>query len=183
MSVALIGIGDAGMNCLEHIHSGFTHATAIVINRNHKRLDRSPIALRILVDVRKNEPSLITNAISSQEMMLSAMLEEFDHIFLIAGMGGVTGTFATPEIARIAQESGVTTSVIAIMPFGFEPASRMEIARQGIAMVKKHADRLLILDNQELIHMPNRERISMLEAFRLFDQQVLQFIQRAPSEK
>jgi cell division protein FtsZ len=90
-------------------------------------------------------------------------------LFLTAGMGGGTGTGATPVIARAAREMGILTVGVVTKPFHFESGRRMKVAEVGIAEMKKAVDTLIIIPNQNLFRIANESTI-VKDAFAMVDQ-------------
>ncbi|HEU5328533.1 MAG TPA: cell division protein FtsZ, partial [Thermomicrobiales bacterium] len=99
-----------------------------------------------------------------------------DMIFVTAGMGGGTGTGASPIIAQIAKEVGALTVGVVTKPFEFEGARRRAVAEQGIAMLKDQVDTLITIPNQRLLQMVDKNT-PFMEAFRLADDVLRQGIQ------
>ena len=78
---------------------------------------------------------------------IESILKEVDVLFLIAGMGGLTGTRVTPTIAKLARERGIYTSAVVTMPMEMEGKERIEIAEKGILELRNHVDSLIELPN------------------------------------
>jgi len=95
-------------------------------------------------------------------------LEGSDMVFLTAGMGGGTGTGATPIIARVAKEVGALTVAVVTKPFNFEGTRRMVSADDGIEELKDHVDTLIVVPNQRILESVDK-KLSLLEAFRVAD--------------
>jgi cell division protein FtsZ len=90
-------------------------------------------------------------------------------VFITAGMGGGTGTGASPVIARIARDLGILTVGVVTKPFQFEGQRRMRIAENGIQELQKAVDTLLIIPNQNLFRVAN-EKTTFADAFAMADQ-------------
>ncbi len=86
-------------------------------------------------------------------------------VFVTCGMGGGTGTGASPIIAEIAQDLGALTVGIVTKPFSFEGKKRMEQAIAGLDELKKHVDTLIVIPNDRLRELIDKST-PMLEAFR-----------------
>ncbi len=89
-------------------------------------------------------------------------------VFVTCGMGGGTGTGASPVVAEIAQELGALTVGIVTKPFSFEGKKRMEHAVKGLEELKKHVDTLIVIPNDRLRELIDKST-PMLEAFREVD--------------
>jgi cell division protein FtsZ len=90
-------------------------------------------------------------------------------VFVTAGMGGGTGTGASPVISKIARELGILTVGVVTKPFHFEGQRRMRFAEAGIAELQKVVDTLLIIPNQNLFRVAN-EKTTFADAFAMADQ-------------
>lgn len=97
-------------------------------------------------------------------------------VFITAGMGGGTGTGASPIIAALARELGALTVGVVTKPFLFEGAHRMENAERGIADVKKEVDALITIPNQKLLEIAD-DKMSIIDAFRVSDSVLHQGVQ------
>ncbi|OGB87260.1 cell division protein FtsZ [candidate division WOR-1 bacterium RIFCSPLOWO2_02_FULL_46_20] len=95
-------------------------------------------------------------------------LEGSDMIFLTAGMGGGTGTGASPIIAEIAKELGCLTVAVVTKPFRFEGPVRISQAETGVALLKEKVDALIVIPNDKLLHVVER-KTSIIEAFKIAD--------------
>ena len=89
-------------------------------------------------------------------------------VFIIAGMGGGTGTGAAPAIAKISKELGILTVGIVTKPFAFEGPKRHKRAIQGIEEMKKNCDTLLAIPNETLLEITD-ENTTVTESFKLAD--------------
>jgi len=103
-------------------------------------------------------------------------LEGADMVFVTAGMGGGTGTGATPIVANIARELGALTVGVVTKPFQYEGHRRMSHAEEGIRELRRHVDTLLIIPNQRLLGIVDKAT-PLLEAFKVADDVLRQAIQ------
>ena len=97
-------------------------------------------------------------------------------VFVTCGMGGGTGTGATPVIARIAKEQGALTVGVVTKPFRFESKTRMNNALAGIEKLKESVDTLIVIPNDKLLEIVDR-RTTMPEALKKADEVLQQGIQ------
>jgi len=93
------------------------------------------------------------------------IIQGADMLFITAGMGGGTGTGATPVVAQVAKELGILTVAVVTKPFQMEGGKRMLIAEQGIAELGKHVDSLITIPNEKLLSVLGGET-TLLDAFR-----------------
>lgn len=97
-------------------------------------------------------------------------------VFLTAGMGGGTGTGATPVVARIAKEVGALTVAVVTKPFSFEGTRRFVQAEDGIENLKDKVDTLIVIPNQRILDVVDK-KMSLLEAFKVADSVLTQGVQ------
>jgi cell division protein FtsZ len=99
---------------------------------------------------------------------VQTLLEGADMVFITAGMGGGTGTGASPVIAQIARELDILTVGIVTLPFNFEGPKRMNRGLAGISEMRKTCDTLLIIPNQKLMSIVDKNT-TLTAAFHLAD--------------
>ena len=90
-------------------------------------------------------------------------------VFITAGMGGGTGTGASPEIARMAKELGILTVGVVTKPFLFEGGRRMKAAENGLKELQQYVDTLIVIPNQNLFRIAN-EDTTFADAFKMADE-------------
>lgn len=95
-------------------------------------------------------------------------LKDSSLVFISAGMGGGTGTGAAPVIAEIAQDMGIVTIGVVTKPFEFEREQKMNQAMKGIDEMRKHVDALVIIPNQKLLQL-NEKQLTFQQAFVMVD--------------
>jgi cell division protein FtsZ len=89
-------------------------------------------------------------------------------VFITSGMGGGTGTGASPLVAKIAKETGALTVAIVTRPFHFEGTRRSVVADEGIEKLRQEVDTLIVIPNQRLMDVIDR-KMTLLEAFKVAD--------------
>ncbi len=99
-----------------------------------------------------------------------------DMVFLTAGMGGGTGTGATPIIAEVSKSIGALVVAVVTTPFFFEQNQRNEQARKGIAVLKEKVDALLVVENDKLLAIADKN-LSLIDSFKLADEVLRQAVQ------
>jgi cell division protein FtsZ len=107
---------------------------------------------------------------------IKEMIEGSDMIFITAGMGGGTGTGASPIIADAAKEVGALTVAVVTKPFSFEGTRRMVAAEDGIEELKGKVDTLIVIPNQRILDVVDK-KLSLLEAFKVADSVLTQGVQ------
>ncbi len=182
--IKVIGVGGGGSNAVNRmIEAGVQGVEFITVNTDAQALvhSRSPVSLRIGDKLTKGlgaggNPQVGSKAAEESSEALFDSLRGADMIFVTAGMGGGTGTGASPIIAQIAREVGALTVGVVTKPFDFEGNRRKAIAEQGIAMLKEHVDTLITIPNQRLLQLVDKNT-PFLEAFRNADDVLRQGIQ------
>ena len=102
------------------------------------------------------DPELGRQAAEESRDELAKAVEGADLLFLAAGMGGGTGTGACPLIAQLAREAGALTVAVVSKPFSFEIAQRRRNAEQGIAELKEAVDTIIVIPNDQLLHLSDQ---------------------------
>jgi cell division protein FtsZ len=182
--IKVIGVGGGGSNAVNRmIEAGVQGVEFITVNTDAQALvhSRSPVTLRIGDKLTKGlgaggNPQVGSKAAEESSEALFDVLRGADMIFVTAGMGGGTGTGASPIIAQIAKEVGALTVGVVTKPFDFEGARRKAVAEQGMAMLKEHVDTLITIPNQRLLQLVDKNT-PFLEAFRHADDVLRQGIQ------
>jgi len=173
--IALIGIGGGGMNTLHQLLlDKIPVARFIAVNRNQLFLNASRADKKIKLNAPKNAPEVIIKAVKKHTLKIKESLSGMDAVVLVVGLGGLTGTYAAPAIARIAQGLEMPVWAVVVMPFEFEGKRRMIEAQKGFDQLKRFTVEIRQVKNQELI-VAGRS-ISMLEAFRPVDIAVAELI-------
>lgn len=183
--IRVVGIGGGGGNAIgSMIAQGSIQGVDFVsINTDAQALllNKADTKIQIGENTSKGlgsggDPELGRLAAEESEEKIKHMLEGSDMVFLTAGMGGGTGTGATPVIARIAKETGALTVVVVTKPFLFEGTRRMVQAEEGIENLKDKADTLIVIPNQRILDVVDR-KLSLLDAFKVADSVLTQGVQ------
>ena len=175
--IVVMGVGGGGGNAVNNmLAAGLVGPRFVVANTDAQALAASDTEHRIQLGSRLTEG---IGAGARHEIGEAAAEEALDDIraalagahmvFIAAGMGGGTGTGATPVIARVAKDLGILTVAVVTKPFLFEGKRRMRAAEAGIAELRSHVDTLIVIPNQNLFRIAD-ERTPFAEAFVLADQ-------------
>ncbi|MFA0754533.1 MAG: hypothetical protein YPKNTGVA_000026 [Candidatus Fervidibacter sp.] len=184
VDIRVIGIGGAGSNAVNRmVENGVTGVELIAINTDAQALSLSKAHKRLQIGTRLTNgrgaggnPQIGRQAAEEDRQQIASLLEGAEMVFLAAGMGGGTGTGATPVVAQIARERGILTVAVVTKPFAFEGKRKMEVALQGINELRNQVDALIIIPNQRLFELSDR-RTTMADAFRLADEVLTQAVQ------
>jgi cell division protein FtsZ len=175
--ITVFGVGGAGGNAVNNmIAAGLQGVDFVVANTDAQALTMSKAERIIQMGTQVTEG---LGAGSQPEVGRAAAEEVIDEIrdhltgahmvFVTAGMGGGTGTGASPIIAKCARELGILTVGVITKPFHFEGQRRMRFAEAGIVELQKVVDTLLIIPNQNLFRVAN-EKTTFADAFAMADQ-------------
>src|SRR5712664_3145592 len=175
--ITIFGVGGAGGNAVNNmINAGLQGVDFVVANTDAQALTMSRAERIIQMGVTATEG---LGAGSQPDVGRAAAEEVIDEIrdhltgahmvFVTAGMGGGTGTGASPVVARAARELGILTVGVVTKPFHFEGQRRMRLAESGIMELQKSVDTLIIIPNQNLFRVAN-EKTTFTDAFAMADQ-------------
>lgn len=182
--IKVIGVGGGGNNAVNRIiNDKVQNIETYLINTETSLLKRANTknVLQIGKELTKglgagaNEVVGENSALESKED-IKRILENTDLLFVTAGMGGGTGTGATPIIAQIAKEMGILTVGIVTKPFTFEGRKRLNRANSGIEKLKENVDALIIVLNDNLLKVVSN-KTSINEAFSMADNILKQSVQ------
>jgi cell division protein FtsZ len=183
--IKVIGIGGGGGNAINSmIASKQIHGVEFVaVNTDAQALINSQAETKIQIGSNYTRglgaganPEVGKAAAEESREKLKEIMYDSDMIFITAGMGGGTGTGASPIIAEIAKESGALTVAIVTRPFMFEGSKRMSIAEEGIENLRDCVDTLIIVPNQRLLDVVDK-KMTLLDAFKLADNVLGQGVQ------
>ena len=174
--IKVIGVGGAGCNAVNRmIETGVRGVEFIVANTDLQVLNNSKADIKIQIGTNLTDglgaganPEVGREAAVESKKEIEEALAGADMVFVTCGMGGGTGTGASPVVAEIAQSLGALTVAIVTKPFGFEGKRRMENALRGLDELKKHVDTLIVIPNDRLREIIDKTT-PMLEAFKEVD--------------
>ena len=165
----VVGIGGAGGNAVnDMLESGITGVDFIAINTDLQDLNRSKTQTKVLLGKGTGAGAIPERgriAAKESEEKIKEVLEGTDMLFITAGMGGGTGTGASPVVAEIAKSMGILTVAVVTKPFVFEGPFKRKNADEGVENLKKFVDTLIVIPNQQLYKLP-KINISLKNAFK-----------------
>lgn len=153
--IKVIGVGGGGNNAVNHMfRQGIKNVSFVVLNTDRQALMNSPVPVKIEIGDGKGAGNKVDKARTAAENDIAKIESLFDDdtrmVFITAGMGGGTGTGASPVVARVAREHGILTIGIVTIPFGFEGQRKIIKAYGGANELAKYVDALLVINNQRL---------------------------------
>ncbi|MCI2426164.1 cell division protein FtsZ [Candidatus Acetothermia bacterium] len=174
--IAVLGIGDGGLNAINRMkEQGLRGVTLIALDTDHQILSISSADKKVqmgaeLTAGRGTGGDLKKGELATEESRweISSLLAGMDLVFLACGLGGGTGTSATPMIAQIAKEAGALTIGVVTQPFSFEGMIRQQRAEQGLLKLRQTADVTIAISNDRLLETAPKG-LSMIQAFKLAD--------------
>lgn len=154
--IMVAGVGGGGGNAVRHMYLlGVTDVAFMVINTDKQALERNPIPLKIQLGnglgAGNNPEKARLAALESEETIREALsVNNTKMLFVTAGMGGGTGTGASPVVARIAKQMGILTVGIVSIPYKGEGPKRVKQAVTGIEELLPCVDSLIIINNEHI---------------------------------
>jgi cell division protein FtsZ len=174
--IKVIGVGGGGGNAINRmIQAGVEGVEFVAINTDSQALvnSLSPVTVRIGDKLTKGlgaggRPEIGERAAEESVEALTEVVRGADMVFITAGIGGGTGTGASPIVARLARETGALTVGVVTRPFEFEGAKRQRVSEEGIQALREHVDALITIPNQRLITLVD-PKTPIAEAFKIAD--------------
>lgn len=182
--IKVVGVGGGGGNAVNRmINEGLGGVEFIAVNTDNQALILSKAKTRVRIGDKLTRglgaggnPEIGRKAAEESSEDLLEVLRGSDMIFVACGMGGGTGTGASPVIAQIAKELGALTIGVVTRPFTFEGTRRAQLAKTGIEALKSQVDTLISIPNDRLLQMSDK-RSTLQQAFTLADDVLRQGIQ------
>lgn len=182
--IKVIGVGGGGNNAVNRmISAGLRGVEFIAINTDKQALFLSKANTKIQIGDKLTKglgaganPEVGEKAANESKEEIAQAIKGADMVFITAGMGGGTGTGATPIIAQIAKEMGILTVGVVTKPFMFEGRKRMLYAEQGIENLKGNVDTLVTIPNDRLLQIAEK-KTSIIDAFMMADDVLRQGVQ------
>ena len=180
-SIKVIGVGGAGCNAVSHLSTeAMAGVTFAALNTDATALGRSTVETKLVLGSRTarglgagGDPERGRVAAEEDVARIRTLCEQTDIVFLVAGLGGGTGTGAGPVVARIAKEAGALVLAVVMLPFDCEGGRRQRQAQLGLHELKGAADGVICLPNQKVFKLVD-EKTSLLEAFAITNELVAQ---------
>jgi cell division protein FtsZ len=172
LRIKVCGVGGAGCNAAGFIaQTKLDDVEFLLINTDAQALAASPLQGKWVLGQKRTrglgtggDPEQGRAAAEDDTAQLASFCAGADIVFILAGLGGGTGTGAAPVLARVARENGALVLAMATMPFDFEGERRRRQADAGLQRLKAAADSVICLPNQKLLKLLD-ENTSVLETF------------------
>ncbi len=182
--IKVVGVGGGGGNAVNRmIDAGLKGVEFIAVNTDAQALLMSDADVKLDLGRQLtrglgagSDPEVGKQAAEEHREEIEEVLKGADMVFITAGKGGGTGTGGAPIIAEMAKAAGALTIGVVTRPFTFEGRRRSVQAEQGIQTLKEKVDTLIIIPNDRLLQVSD-EKTSMLNAFKMADEVLLQGVQ------
>ncbi|MDY5075521.1 MAG: cell division protein FtsZ [Paludibacteraceae bacterium] len=153
--IKVVGVGGGGGNAVNYLYEqGIQDVTFLVCNTDRQAMSKLSVPAKLQLGTglgAGGRPEVACQyAEQSRDAIKTALDDGTKMLFVAAGMGGGTGTGASPIVAEVAQEMGILTVGIVTIPFKFEKGQKIHKAMVGVAKLAKHVDALLIINNEKL---------------------------------
>ena len=181
--IKVVGVGGGGSNAVSRmIAEQIPGVQFIAVNTDGQALQQSPADVKIRIGDKLTkglgvggDPSRGLRAAEESEDDLLDAVRGAEMVFVTAGMGGGTGTGASPVVAKVAKDAGALTIGVVTKPFSFEGTKRKAKAEEGIQRLQDQVDTLIVIPNDRLLQICD-EKVTYEEAFRTADDVLLQGI-------
>lgn len=184
--ITVVGVGGAGCNAVNRmIEERMEGVEFVAVNTDKQVLALSKAPQRIQIGAKLTgglgaggNPEIGRKAAEESKEELRKAVEGSDMVFITAGMGGGTGTGASPIIAEIARSDEVNALTVAVVtkPFSAEGKVRMKIAEEGTEQLREKVDALIVIPNDRLLELVD-EDLPLTDCFKLADDILRQAVQ------
>jgi cell division protein FtsZ len=182
--IRVVGVGGGGTNTVQRmIHSKMRGVEFVAINTDAQALNNNDAGIKIQIGKETTrglgsgaDPDVGRRSAEENKEEIYETLKGSDMVFVTCGMGGGTGTGASPFVAEIAKELGALTVGVVTKPFSFEGQRRRKVAELGIQELKEKVDTLITIPNDRLLQVIDK-KTGLFEAFGVVDDVLRQGVQ------
>jgi len=182
--IKVIGVGGSGGSALNRmIDSGIKGVEFIAVNTDVQALHYNKASRKIHIG--KNitrglgagmNPELGRQAAEEAQNEIRDALKDANMVFVTCGLGGGTGTGASPIVAELARDIGALTVAVVTKPFAFEGAQRKQVAERGLSELTDKVDTIITIPNDKILQVIEK-KTSILDAFMVVDEVLRQGVQ------
>lgn len=177
VNIKVFGVGGGGGNAITRMHEnlGIRGIEFIAINTDSQDLEKTNVRRKIHIG--KNltrglgtgmNPDLGRQAAEENRSEMVEAAKGADLVFVTAGLGGGTGSGASPLVAEIAREQGALTIAIVTKPFTFEGSQRMRVAEEALARLREKVDAIIVVPNDRIFNIIKKDT-PIFKAFERID--------------
>lgn len=185
VQIKVFGVGGGGNNAVNRMFlSGEKSAEMVVVNTDIPVLRSSPVKRKIAIGRLTTrghgagaDPERGRKAAEESIDIVKNQLVDVDMLYITAGMGGGTGTGASPVIAKAARDLGILTVGVVTKPFQFEGSARMAAAEDGINKLRQSCDAVIVVPNEKLLSLSGTKPLGIKEAFSAADEILIKGVQ------
>jgi len=175
--IKVVGIGGSGRNAVNHmVRSKVKGVEFIVVNTDAQDLHHSEAKKKIHIGKHLTKglgtgmnPELGKRAAEETKEEIQEALKGADMVFIAGGLGGGTGSGASPVVAKTAKELGALTVAVVTKPFSFEGTQRSRVAEKASEELKSSVDAMVIIPNDRLLNIVDKNTTA-LDAFAICDE-------------
>ena len=178
--IALVGVGGAGCNVIDMLHRNACAADTIAINTDKESMGRISAGKKLYIckgvlkgQGARGDADVGRNCADAHRAEIEKALEGYDFVFVFAGLGGGTGSGATPVVLNYAKALGAHTYTIAINPFFFE-GPRKKVASSAYQMIKGMCPDTMLIDNDLVLR--NMPHLTADEAYKEVNRSIARYI-------
>ena len=176
----VVGIGGGGCNAINNmVEAGLQGVEFVAVNTDIQSLNANKASVKIQIGTKLTRglgaganPEVGRQAALEDAEQIAEALKGADMVFITCGLGGGTGTGASPVIAEVSKEMGALTVAVVTKPFGFEGKMRNFQADDGLLRLKSQVDTLITIPNQRLLSVGGKH-MTIKDAFMKADEVLL----------
>lgn len=188
VNIKIVGIGGAGGNTINSmIEAGLSNVEFIVANSDLQALRNSKAMCKIQLGIKTTKglgcganPELGRRATEEDLEKIMEHVENADIVFIVAGMGGGTGSGGAPVVAKALKDRGILSIAVVTKPFVFEGKRRSLAAEHALEDLKKDVDTLIVVPNEKLLGLVDRS-VSMVDSFNMINDLLMQSVKSISS--
>lgn len=186
--IKVIGIGGAGCNTVNSmIDSDLENISYIVANSDMQSLRQNKAHDKIQLGIKTTKglgcganPEVGRRATEEDLERIMEFIGDADIVFLVAGMGGGTGSGGAPVVAKALKDRGILSIAVVTKPFSFEGKRRMMVAQNALDALKKEVDTLIVVPNEKLLGLVDRS-VSMIDSFDMINKLLIHSVKSISS--
>lgn len=183
-NIKVIGVGGGGGSAISRmIESQIKGVDFVAINTDAQDLHHSPAAKKIYIGKNSTKglgagmnPDMGRRAAEENQDDIGEAIDSADMVFITCGLGGGTGSGASPIVANVAKEAGALTVAVVTKPFSFEGAQRSNIAGKALVDLESKVDSIIVIPNDRILQLVDK-KTSLLDSFKTVDRILQQGIQ------